>query len=104
MRFLSLSLGRGLVAALLLAALSALAGCTSPHCGDMDTTPHTVHYTITVARAAAIAAAADGGDGPTCRTECDSMTHPAGLARTCSVGGPTDGGVALTCTFQNVCR
>jgi hypothetical protein len=108
MRFLSVSFGRRAVAALLVAALSPLAACSS--LGDTSPCdappPQTEHFVITEARAATLVAAAAGtGLGPQCYEDCAAMPHTAaGAVLSCGIGAPTDGGVGLTCMYGWACR
>ena len=74
-------------------------------CDGFDSMARTEHFVIPEWHAAEIAVAADAGYGRTCQREC-GWRDAGGRqpVRSCSVGGPADGGVALTCTFANVCR
>jgi hypothetical protein len=74
-------------------------------CEDFDPMERTEQFVISESHAAEIAVAADAGYGRTCQMECSSLaTSGTQPLRSCSVGGATDGGVALTCMFANVCR
>ena len=92
--------------ALVLGAAVSLAGCGTKRTSACNGVPppHTEHYVISEERAAVLLAAADGGDGTLCRDECNSAPHTYWGATNCSVGGPTDGGVDLTCEFRLYCR
>ena len=107
MSFLSFSLARRSALALLLAAATPVAACGPPGmCDDVDPR-QTEHFVITEARAAIlVAAAADGGYGPTCHDECATIPHVAAADSTssCSVDAPMDGGVGLTCVYGWLCR
>lgn len=97
---------RRIMLGLSLAGLVMIAGCAPPGiCDGFDAMEHTEHFVIPESHASEIAVAADAGYGRTCQMECGSLvTSGTQPVRSCSVGGATDGGVALTCTFANVCR
>lgn len=87
-------------------SLALIAGCAPPGiCEDFDSMERTERFVIPEHRAVAIGVADDAGYGPTCQEECARQaTSGTPGVRACSVGGVTDGGVTLTCTFANVCR
>ena len=97
---------RTFVVAFAIPALTLVAGCEQPGiCDDFDAMERTERFVIPEHRAVAIGLAADAGYGPTCADECGRSATVGSLpTRRCSVGGATDGGVELTCTFGNVCR
>lgn len=97
---------RRMLLVLPLVGLVLVASCGPPGiCEGFDAMERTEHFAISEGRAAEIAVAADLGYGRTCQMECGSLAMSTTQSlRSCSVGGPTDGGVALTCTFANVCR
>lgn len=97
---------RRIALALPLVGFVPLASCGPPGiCDGFDPMERTEHFVISEVRAGELAVNADLGYGRTCRDECGSRVTPGTplSLRTCSVGGPTDGGVALSCTFANVC-